>query len=605
MSLTEIPSAIGSSQSDTNSAFSLMRCFVGDVLHVLRGRAVLLAVLTAVGAALEGATLALLLPLFSILGLAESGSAAMLTKLIGALFAALGVPMTLLSIGCLLLLLILVSAAVFLAAAYYSTKLQSEYVAYWRRKLFAALTGARWPFLRQTSKADIVSAMVSESQRLDTAFYLTIMMFSSICAIALQVLIAFFVAPSVTLVILGFGLILFAATHPLIRRAVRLGDSLTRANTGLHARVDELATAMKLIKATASEAHANRLLDHNVTQIERWTFAYAFDIQMVRAIFEYLSAAAIALMLIAGPLMLGAEVATILVVVAMFVRLFPRITGLRQALQGVVVALPAYARIRDIYEQATAAWEHAPVGRSSGKGPAMLRFEGVTVRNPDGSVALDDVRLDVPAGSFTAIVGVSGAGKTTLIDCIIRLNEPTAGEVRIDDIPLTEISPAEWRDGIGYLGQDPVLFAGTVRENVAWGRDNISEEAIETALKTAGADFVFRMPGGLDARVAEGGGNLSGGECQRIALARAFCRASRLLILDEATSAIDPENEARIVEAIGRVKGRVTVLAISHRLPAVRDADQIVVMEFGRVVERGRFDDLLSQNGRFASLWNA
>lgn len=605
MSLTDIPSSIGLLKSDTKSVFGLMRSFVGDVLRVLRGRVVLLAVLAAIGSALEGATLALLLPLFSALGLAESGSAASLTKLIGAFFAMLGMPVTLLSIGCLLLLLILVSAAVFLGAAYYSTKLQSEYVAYWRRKLFAALTAARWSFLRQASKADIVSAMASESQRLDTAFYLTNMMFASICAIVLQVLIAFFVAPTVTLAILGFGLLLFVATQPLIRRAVRLGEALTRANTDLHGRVDELATAMKLIKATASETHANRLLDHSVTEIERWTFAYAFDIQVVRATFEYLSAAAIALMLIAGPLMLGVEVATVLVVVAMFVRLFPRITGLRQALQGVVVALPAYARIRDIYEHATAAREHIPIGTLTASGPATLRLEGVTVRNPDGGMALDNVNLHLPAGSFTAIVGVSGAGKTTLIDCIIQLNEPTVGKVCVDGMPLAGVSPVGWRDGIGYLGQDPVLFAGTVRDNVAWGRADISEMAIEVALKTAGADFVFRMPGGLDARVAEGGGNLSGGECQRIALARAFCRASRLLILDEATSAIDPENEARIVEAINRVKGRVTVLAISHRLPAIRDADQIVVMESGRVMECGRFEDLLAQNGRFASLWHA
>jgi ABC-type multidrug transport system fused ATPase/permease subunit len=167
-------------------------------------------------------------------------------------------------------------------------------------------------------------------------------------------------------------------------------------------------------------------------------------------------------------------------------------------------------------------------------------------------------------------------------------------------VPLAALDLAAWRRSIGYLGQDPVLFAGSVRDNVRWGREGGDDAAVEAALHAADAGFVFALPGGLDADLGELGRRLSGGERQRLALARAFYGRPRLLILDEATGALDMETERNIVAAVAARRGKVTVLAITHRIAPARACDRIVMLEAGRIVEQGSFSELAVANGRFA-----
>jgi ABC-type multidrug transport system fused ATPase/permease subunit len=238
-------------------------------------------------------------------------------------------------------------------------------------------------------------------------------------------------------------------------------------------------------------------------------------------------------------------------------------------------------------------------------GPAAIRFDHVGVYGEVSKSLLSDICLDIAPGQFIAVVGPTGGGKTTLIDCVLDLTTPGRGEVLIDAIPMREISRVKWRRAIGYLGQDPIIFSGTIRDNVAWGRDGVDDEAIAAALKSANADFVLGLAEGLDTVVGDRGGILSGGERQRIALARALVGHPRLLVLDEATSALDVETERQITNAIYARRGQVTIIAITHRIAAVRDADVIVMLETGRIVERGSFDSLLAANGRFATFWRS
>ncbi len=588
------------------TASALIQSLVRDIFRALGNKRVAALVgLTIVTALLEGMTIALLLPLFGALGF-TSGRPGVLTRALVGLFATIGLPRSPLSVGCVLLAVLMTSGCMFLLHSYYSTRLQAKYVAYWRRRLFEALTAARWSFLRRMSSGDIAAALTTQAMQLYRAFGLLNLAFSSSTSIVLQIAIAFVIAPVATGILLLFGLGLFLLTLPLVRRAVAVGAAQWVADVTFQARAKELTSAMKLIKATAVEAAADQLLNKSVVELERLNFVSTFDVQITRAAFEYLSAAAIALLLIGGPLLFGIEISTIIVVVAIFVRLFPKITGLRQSLQGMVVMLPGFIKIREIYERAFAAREQ--VGADAATlgcfGPASVRLSNVSVRGDDGTVVLDGINLDIPAGSYTAIVGASGAGKTTLIDCVLGLVEPQRGQIFVNSVPLGELSPATWRSGIGYIGQDPVLFAGNIRDNVTWGATDIDDAVVISALSNAGAEFVFQLPGGINTPVAEGGGSLSGGERQRIALARAFCRATWLLILDEAMSALDSETESAIASSISLLKGRFTVLAVSHRLSSIRDADNIVVLDAGHIIEQGRLPNLLMQQGKFSSLWN-
>ena len=221
---------------------------------------------------------------------------------------------------------------------------------------------------------------------------------------------------------------------------------------------------------------------------------------------------------------------------------------------------------------------------------AGIALEGVEFAY-DGQTVLEDASLEIPAGQITALVGGSGGGKTTVTDLVMGLVRPGAGEVRVDGVSLEQLDVGAWRKLIGYVPQEVVLFHDTVRVNVTFGDDSISDEEVERALRAAGVwDVVRALPGGIEASVGERGSRLSGGERARVGLARALAGRPKLLILDEATAALDPETERIVLSTLEALRGDVTVLAISHQ-PALRDvADRVYRIQAGQAerIEAGR-----------------
>jgi ATP-binding cassette subfamily C protein len=219
-------------------------------------------------------------------------------------------------------------------------------------------------------------------------------------------------------------------------------------------------------------------------------------------------------------------------------------------------------------------------------------------------VVLDHVGLSLAARETTAIVGPSGAGKSTMADLLMGLVTPTAGAITIDGAPLTADALRSWRRQIGYVPQETLLFHDSVRANLLWANPGATEEDIWRALASAAADdFVRALPNGLETVLGDRGVLVSGGERQRLSLARALLRRPRILILDEATSSLDSENERRIQDAIDRLHEQITIVVITHRLSTIRNADRIHVLDHGRIVESGTWNSLLvSPEGRFRAL---
>jgi ATP-binding cassette subfamily B protein len=236
-----------------------------------------------------------------------------------------------------------------------------------------------------------------------------------------------------------------------------------------------------------------------------------------------------------------------------------------------------------------------------------VEYDGVTFGYGEDAV-LEDVSLRANGGETVAVVGPTGAGKSTLLKLLLRLYDVDEGAVRVDGTDIRDVTLSSLRRRIGYVSQETFLFQGTVRENIAYGRlgddEPPGDEEIEEAARAAEAHgFVQGLPDGYGTTVGERGVKLSGGQRQRIAVARAFLRDPEILVLDEATSDVDTETEMLIQRSLDRLTEDRTTFVIAHRLSTVRDADRIVVLEDGSVVERGDHDELVSRDGLYAKLW--
>jgi ATP-binding cassette, subfamily C, bacterial len=309
--------------------------------------------------------------------------------------------------------------------------------------------------------------------------------------------------------------------------------------------------------------------------------------------FEAGSLMVLAAIIFASLEVLSVAPASVLLLLAVFTRLIPRLAAGQSQLQAFLSELPAFENVMAVYRDCAA---NAEEPDAAGPAPVFareIRLEHVGFRyDALRPMVLEDVSLTIAAGRITALAGSSGAGKSTVADLVNGLLSPLNGRVLVDGVELTPQTARAWRRHAGYVAQDTVLFHDTVRANLRWACPNASEPEMNESLRLAAAEFVLDLPQGLDTVVGDRGMLLSHGQRQRIALARALLRKPALLILDEATSSLDLENERRILDTIERLQGRITILLIAHRVSAMQCADMIYVIENGRVAESGDWESL-------------
>ncbi|MDC0662718.1 ABC transporter ATP-binding protein [Marinobacter sp. SS21] len=380
-----------------------------------------------------------------------------------------------------------------------------------------------------------------------------------------------------------------------------------RAKVGdLSSRLSNNLAGIATIKSfTAEQREAERLRVSSEAYVEANRKAIRVSSAFIPVIRMAILAGFLATFTVGGMLALAGDlnVGAYGVLVFLTQRLLWPLTGLATVIDLFERAMASTRRILDLLE------EPIRVTDTAGQPlPAPVRgdvvFSGVAFRYPGSGAGLSDISLSLPAGQTLALVGATGSGKSTLIKLLMRFYEPQGGSITVDGVPIDQTSLRSLREAIGLVSQDVYLFEGTVRENIAYGLPGASDHDIIEAARTAEAwAFIEQLPEGLDTPVGERGVRLSGGQRQRLSLARALLKDPAILILDEATSAVDNETEAAIQRSLRHIRHNRTVIVIAHRLSTVVDADTIAVIDQGKLAEIGSHQSLLRDNGLYAAQW--
>jgi ATP-binding cassette subfamily C protein len=452
-----------------------------------------------------------------------------------------------------------------------------------RLELLQALMTARWSHFIRLRTGGAANALATEAQRASTAFE----HMAQVCGHLIECLIylglAFTISVPVTIGAAVAAMISLGGLHQLVRMSGKAGAKQTRFLKSLLTQVTDSLQAVKLLKATGRESLIEPLLESDTEQLNKALRRRVFSREALRSIQEPVLVTSLCVMIFIV-FLLGTPFAEVLLLSGLFIKTNTSSNKMQRRYQQAISEASALWSMREMIDEAVADGETMTTGAT----PTLA--EGLEVRDVrvayDDATVLDGLSFSVPAGKITAIVGGSGAGKTTTADLIMGLVRPESGEVYIDGVALGDLDLHEWRQLIGYVPQEVLMLHDSVAKNVSLGDPNLSAEDIERALRDAGAwEFVSELPGGVECSVGERGMRLSGGQRQRIAIARALVHGAKLLILDEATTALDPDSEALVLSAIEALRGRTTVFAISHQ-PALRSvADQMYRIVDGKCTE--------------------
>jgi ATP-binding cassette, subfamily C, bacterial len=469
-----------------------------------------------------------------------------------------------------------------------------------RLMIIRSLLRARWGYFTSRPAGHVANAISNEAHRAAGAY-------REVCALlagVTQVMVYLGVAILVSWQVALLGLVAATGIAFVLRHFVAqgrdAGGRTTAKSKALLARMSDALQGMKPIKAMGREENVLPLLERETLELNEALQRTVRATETRKAFHEPLLVLVIAVGLFAALTVGEQPFAGLMVLTFLFYRVAGQVNGLQGNYQTLATCESAFWSLREQVEAAEAEAELS-TGKKRLAGLADgIRLQDVTFAYGEHLV-LDNVLLDVPAGSFTAVVGPSGAGKTTLADLIVGLQRPQAGGVLIDGVPLDELDLAGWRHMIGYVPQEMLLFHDSIFRNVTLGAEGVSRDEVWDALAKADAlGFVEKLPDGLDTVIGERGTKLSGGQRQRIAIARALVRKPALLVLDEVTTALDPRTEAEICSTLRNLGGQVTIVAISHQAALKEVADRVFRIEAGRIYREREFPGRVAAEGHAA-----
>jgi ATP-binding cassette subfamily C protein len=560
--------------------------------HAYRLQIIALIILGFIGSLLEGVGVNALIPLFSFAVGAEEGGNDLISQFIQRIFLSAHISFNVKYLLIFISILFILKAVILVVFSYISNYITLNYESKTRGNLLGNFLQADWPYLSKQKLGHLETVLMTNVRNSS----LILGYISNIVMAATSLIIYTFIAINIsayftflTLVLGGFLLLI---TRPFIGVIHRMSSEVESINKSVSHYVNENIIGLKTIKATnigsiidlAGRKYFEKLKDKNIK--------IGFLISLADSLAQPISLVFICVIFAIWYKTPGFNFAALAAIVYLIKQMFSYFNQLQKQILVVNEIFP-YLHVIVNYENEVQKFYEADNGTKKFIFNDKLEFKNVSFGYREGEKNLNQINFRIKRGETTGIIGPSGAGKTTIVDLLLRLLRVQDGSILLDGVNINDIALSEWRSNIGYISQDIFLINDTIANNISFYNESVTKNDIEQAIKMAGADFVNGYQNGLETIVGERGVMLSGGQRQRIVIARVMARKPKILIMDEATSALDNESEIKIQEIIEKLKGKMTVLVIAHRLSTIINSDRLLVIDKGKILEQGNPQELL------------
>ncbi len=557
----------------------------------------------------EGFSLILLIPLLQLIGIdMGSGSVNQIGGYISIFFNALGLKPSLILVLIIYVLVISVIAILNRMQNVITADIQYQFAADMRINLYKSITNSNWLFFSRMKSSNFAHALTNEIERVSigTGQFLTLL--ASIMILLVYIIFALKLAGLITGVIFIVGVIILLILRKKINSSRTKGEHVTTTTQDLYSSIIQQLNGMKTIKSFGMEEENIKIFSKQTDQVAQTYLDTIQSYADVKLLFDVGTVVILSIIVWLLIEVVNISTVTLLILIYLFVRMIPQFSIIQRSYQYFISILPAYNNVITLEKECIEKTDIKGQVNDKIKLNNSITFNNVSFSySKSNYFSMENLNLKINAGKTIAIVGPSGSGKTTIADMIMGLIFPEEGELKVDDLTLSPELLRIWRNQIGYVSQETFLFNESIRSNLILANPNATDEEIIESLKLASAyRFVNNLHEGLETNIGDLGVKLSGGERQRLALARALLRKPSILILDEATSNLDSENETKIMESLDEIHGDITILIIAHRLSTIKNADYVYLIDKGRILEYGTKEKLLKNDeGQFKSIYNS
>jgi len=474
-----------------------------------------------------------------------------------------------------------------------------------RQRLFTQLIKANWDYISKQAQGDIVNLLATESLRYGQTLVYQVQIIATLILVFIYSGFNALLSWKLLVLVIFLGTCFLVLLRPFTKAAKRLGHTQLKDNKELLFHTIEFLKSSKLIKVTSSERRVINIFKKLNKNLSKTLFSSENITEQSYFFLQSLPVIAVGIVILTGSTVFNISTSYMLVFLALLARTAPRLAQVQQFFQQYLLRRPAIDAIDHILTDSKNMREENHSQKHLFTDLEQeITFNNVTFFYPSKETpSLENASFSIQKNTQTAFVGRSGSGKSTIIDLLAGLRTPSQGEILFDRTDVRSLDLNSLRTRIGYVTQDITIFNDTFLNNLLFSCPDACNENLQECIKLAHLDDVIkRLPNGLDTQLEENGTTLSGGEKQRLALARALLRQPDILLLDEATSALDNESEHIIRQAISVMTSRMTVIVVAHRLSSIKDADKIIVLDKGRIIEEGTFEALMASGGYFADL---